>query len=258
MTSRTLRVLLTAAVAGTLLAAAPASAAVRPAAKAPTPVLTASPDTNLRDGQTVTVTGTGYAPNHTTDLVECDVDLGCDFSHLQLQQTDANGNYTTTFAVHRILTLDSTVDCVTNQRCVLVSLDITDLSAIGEAPITFDPNAPFKPPVHFRVVPDSAAHVNVDKGVVRVTGRVYCNQPVDIFGDFVLKQSYNRQIFQSEAFPDIQCTKSGGRFSVVFRPQNGLFGAGAAKLYVNAFASTTTGFYSQFKHLVLTLTPSAS
>jgi len=258
MISRTLKGLLTAATAGLLLAAGPlatsAGAATRPAAASPT--LTVTPDTDLADGQTVTVEGSGYAPNHQTDLVQCDVNLGCDFSNLQLQTTDADGNYTTTFTVRRILTLDTTVDCATNQSCVLVSLDLTELGPIGEAPITFDPNAPVKPPLHFRVVPDSTANVQPAKGVARITGRVYCNQPVDIDVEMLLTQVYKRHIFSSAAFVQIACDH-GGRFSVVFRPNDGLFGAGAAKLHIDAFGSTTTN-YEQSKNVTLTLTPPAS
>src|SRR4051812_32179969 len=123
MGNRGMRGLAVALLAGGLVAAAPA-AAVGAATRADnTAMVSATPNSNLKDGQQVTVTGTGYPPNVTTDLVQCEQGAGCDFSNLQLQTTDADGNYTTTFFVRRILTLDSAVDCVTNQDCVLVSLD---------------------------------------------------------------------------------------------------------------------------------------
>jgi hypothetical protein len=201
----------------------------------------------------VTVTGTGYPPNVETDLVECEQSVGCDFSNLQIQFTDASGNYTTTFNVHRILTLDSTVDCVTNQDCVLVSLDISDItSGIGaQTSITFDPNAPVKPPLHFRVTPDTTDHVVVEKGVARVTGTVECNQPADIEADMLLTQVYGRSIFQSEVFIEIPCDH-GGRWAAVFRPFNGLFGTGAAKVRVDAFGFSSTS-YEQIKTTAITL-----
>jgi Neocarzinostatin family len=256
MSIRRVRGLAVAVLAGCVVAAAP-TAAVGAATRASAPVLHASPHANLKDGQSVTVTGTGYPANAETDLVECEEGAGCDFSNLQVQITDADGSYTTDFVVFRILQLDSgPVDCVTNQDCILVSLDISDLSTGAQTSITFDPNAPVKPPLHFRVIPDQNGHVQVAKGVARLTGSVACNQPVDIGADMVLTQVYGRSIFQSEAFVDIPCDH-GGHWSAVFRPFNGLFDAGAAKVQISAFGFTTRQ-YSQFKHTRVTLVARAS
>jgi hypothetical protein len=258
MRIRRVRGLAVAILAGCVIGAAPAAAvgaATRAAAKT---TLTATPDSNLRDGQSVTVTGAGYPANAETDLVQCEQDQGCDFSNLQLQDTDTDGNYTTTFTVRRIITLGSeTVDCVAKQDCVLVSLDISDLSTGAQTAITFDPNAPFQKPLRFRVTPDHTGHVVVDKGVVRLTGTVECNRAVTIDADMALTQVYGRSIFQSEVFPEIQCDH-GGHWAVVFRPQNGLFDAGSAKVRISAFGFSGTTEYEQFKTTPLTLVPRAS
>jgi len=255
MIIRTLKGLLAAAVVGSVLVAAPATATVHAAADA---MLSASPNSNLRDGQQLTVTGTDYPPNASVDLVQCEQGIGCDLSNNVLSQTDANGGYTAMFTVRRIIDIhDQQVDCVAKQDCVLVSVDYVNYLAAAQTAITFDPNAPFKPPLHFRVAPDTNAHVQPDKGVVRVTGNVYCNQPADISIDLLLSQQYNRQIFQSENYTDVACAH-GGHFSVVLRPQNGLFAAGTARLDINAFGGTATSNYNLSKHVTLTLTPSAS
>jgi Neocarzinostatin family len=259
MSIRRVRNLAVAVLAGCVIAAGSAGAA---GAATATAAIKATPHANLRDGQAVTVDGTGYPANVTTDLVQCEQGVGCDFSSLQLQGTDADGNYTTTIAVRRILTLgEVTVDCATKQDCVLVSLDISDTtSGIGaQTSITFDPNAPFKPPLHFRVMPAKTGHVDltVDKGVARVTGTVSCNQAVTIQADMVLTQVYGRSIFRSETFFEIPC-QHGGKWAAVFRPVNGLFAAGAAKLHIDGFGFATSSSYDQSQSHAISLVPRAS
>jgi neocarzinostatin family protein len=260
MSIRSVRGVVVAIVAACVVAAGPAAVAGAATGSPGTATLEATPHSNLRDGQMVTVEGSGYPANVTTDLVQCEQGVGCDFGTLFLQDTDADGNYTTTFPVRRILSLGSgTVDCATKQDCVLVSLDITDISdGIGaQTAITFDPNAPFKPPVHFRVMPDPTGHVTVDKGVARVTGTVACNQAVTIQADIVLTQVYGRSIFRSETFVEIAC-QHGGKWAAVFRPVNGLFDTGAAKLHVDAFGFAATSTYEQSQSHAITLVPRAS
>jgi hypothetical protein len=190
--------------------------------------------------------------------VQCEQGEGCDFSNLFVQPADADGNYTTTFTVHRIITLGSEqVDCVAKQDCVLVSLDISDLSTGAQTSITFDPNAPFQKPLHLRVTAERTAHVTVDKGVVRLTGTVECNRAVTIEADMALTQVYGRSIFSSESFSEIDCDH-GGHWSAVFRPQNGLFAPGSAKVRISAFGFAGGEQYQQLKSTPLTLVPRTS
>ena len=220
--------------------------------------LAASPDSELADGQAVTVTASGFPTHATLDLVECVSDQGCDLSVIQVHDSGDTGGYTATFFVRRLLTLDGgvQVDCAVAQNCILVSLDISDLSTGAQTAITFDPNSPFKPPLHFRVAVDPNGRVRVDKGVARITGTVHCNQPVDIGLQVELTQVYQQQVFQSYGFVDVLCTGET-RFSAVFRPGNGLFGEGAAKLHVDAFGFTTTQ-YETSKNVKVNLVPSTT
>jgi hypothetical protein len=221
-------------------------------------MLSASPNSNLADGQAITVTASGYPTNASLDLVQCVQDQGCDFSNLMVLGSGDIGGYTTTFFVHRLLTLDAgmVVDCAVAQNCILVSLDISDLSTGAQTSIAFDPNAPPPKPLHFRVAIDPTGHVRVDKGVARITGTVHCNQGVEIYVQLQLTQVWQRSIFQSFGFVDLVCT-GDQTFSAVFRPQNGLFGAGAAKVSLDAYGSTSTS-YEIFKHVTVNLVPSTN
>jgi Neocarzinostatin family len=241
MTRLPVRVFALTAVATLALAVVPSTAAG--AAEPAVAALAASPNSDLVDGQAVTVTASGYAPHHSLDLVQCVQDLGCDFSNLQVHDSGDTGGYTATFFVRRLLSLDDglVVDCADEQNCILVSVDITDESAGAQTSIAFDPNAPIPPPLHFRFSVDPIGHVRVDKGVARITGTAHCNQDVEISAYLTLTQVWHRQIFQSFAYADVLCTGES-RYSAVFRPQNGLFGEGEAIVHINAYGSTSTDY----------------
>jgi hypothetical protein len=250
MGSRWGRVLALAAVVTMALALTPVAVA-----QAATATLAASPDTNLRDEQAITVTASGYPTNAELDLVECEENFGCDFSNLMVLQSGTTGGYTTTFNVHRLLQLSgpAPVDCAAAQDCILVSLDISDLSTGAQTPITFDPNAPVKPPLRFRITPAANDNVQVAKGVARITGTVSCNRPVDIDVEMQLTQVWHEQIFTSEIELAVSCSH-GGRFSAAFRPVNGLFGAGAATVRIDAFGFAVTN-YNLAKFVTVNLVP---
>jgi hypothetical protein len=243
-----------------ILAAAPATAvSASPLADPAVATLTASPNTGLADGQVITVTAAGYPLNHSLDLVECAQDVGCDFSTLLVLFSGDIGGYTTSFSARRLIHLEGNeIDCAILQNCILVSLDITDLSTGAQTSIAFDPNKPPLPPVNFRFTPDATGHVRVDKGVARITGTVRCNQ-VAVFSAYIqITQVYNRHIFQSDGFVDVSCTRDDQRWAVVFRPQNGLFGPGTATLNIDAYASNGTDFREKLKKVAVTLVPTAT
>jgi hypothetical protein len=89
-----------------------ATAGVSPASA--TPQLTVSPDTNLTDGQRVTVTASGMKANAYGSVLECnlapneptvsvqgnDVPVGCTNPLSTLKSTDASGGFTTPFTIH--------------------------------------------------------------------------------------------------------------------------------------------------------------
>lgn len=258
MAGFSIRAVVLGALVTALLAAVPATeASASPLVDPAVATLSASPDTGLADGQGITVTAAGYPLNHSLDLVECAQDLGCDFSTLRVLFSGDIGGYTTVFSARRIINLEGVdIDCAVLQNCILVSLDITDLSTGAQTSMNFDPNKPPLPPLNFFVRPDPTGHVRVDKGVARITGTVRCNQPVLISAYMQLTQVYNRQIFQSSSFVDVTCTRET-RFAAVFRPVNGLFGAGEATLYIDAFANGST-FLEKFKKVTVTLVPTAT
>ena len=237
----------------TFFSAPPAGAAGGPRPAVAT--LSASPDTDLVDGQLITVTAAGYPAHSSLDLVQCVQDQGCDFSNLQVHDSGDEGGFTATFAVRRLMHLDDglVVDCAVAQDCILVSLDISGAAAGAQTSITFDPDAPVPPPLRFRVAVDPTGRVRVDKGVARITGTVHCNQPVDITAFMELTQVYKQQIFRSEAFVDILCDRDNP-FTVVFRPGNGLYGEGNAKVHIEAFGSTSSD-YDVIKNTIVNLVP---
>jgi hypothetical protein len=111
-----------------LASSAPASAA--------TPTVTASPSTGLVNGQTVTLTGSGYEANHAIFVLECSSSAGasaCDVSHLKPVTTSATGTFSTTFTVATGAIGDGT--CNPGQSCIIAAGDASGVG--GAANITF-------------------------------------------------------------------------------------------------------------------------
>ena len=233
MKSRCSRYLIGAALAVVGFAIWPASAAFA------APALNVDPSTNLLDGQQVAVSGTSYTPGVAIGIAECRVGAtdinGCDLRTLGTTTTDGSGAFSATYTVRRIITVDTgTLDCAID-GCLVGAANVGDYSEEATAPIAFDASVPPPPPLKFRVDPDRTDAVRPDKGVARITGTVHCNQPVDLGVVVELSQTYKRSIFTSDAFVEIFCEHTT-RFAIVFRPVNGLFGAGAAKLHISAYA----------------------
>jgi Neocarzinostatin family len=257
MTGFSMRGLTLGVVAALTIALGPAGAAAaapRTRLQPAIATLSASPHRNLADGQPITVTASGYPANSSLDLVQCVQDRGCDFSELFVLDSGDHGGYTTTFFAHRMMQLDDgvQVDCADAQDCVLVSLDITDLSTGAQTPLNFDPDSPLAPPLHFRVAADPTGKVRLDRGVARITGTVHCNQEADIQADVKLEQTYHSHIFKSEQLVDMSCS-GDTRFALVFRPVNGLFGEGTAKFSISASGNAGSSSYDLSKAVTLTL-----
>ena len=238
-----------------MLAASPATAGFA----APTPAvaaISATPSTDLADGQQVTVTGTGYPANHTVDLVECAQDLGCDFSNLRSSAPTARAATRASFFVRRILTLESlTVDCAIEQNCILVSLDITDLSTGSQTSITFDPTSLRCRRPTSASTPTAPATCASTREPLASAGPHLQPGPHDRFVDD-LTQVWRSHIFQSQVFIAFECTHGTQRFAVTFRPANGLFGRGAATIDIDAF--TDVGGVGKHKKADVTLVATSS
>ena len=209
---------------GTLIAfaAVPVSAAV--------PTVSATPNANLADGQSVMVSASGFTANTTMAVVECPTSVvtpvACDLNTVTFATTDGTGAYADfPFTVSRILS-DGT-DCALNGGCYIGTQDVTGAGPAAATLITFDPSIPPLPQLAVRV--DKTPKVN-DKGVVQLRGMVLCRNPGDsVEVDVDLRQIYRRAIFESFGFALVTCgADSKAPFHMAIRPMNGLFAPGPA------------------------------
>lgn len=142
--TRRSRHLLGAALGALLLFAAAVVWSATPAAAA-APSVTVSPSSGLADGQSVTVTGSGFTANYATMvIVECDATAtgaaGCDTNDVQFVKADASGAFTVQ------LTL----------RATFTGVDCTKAACIVQAHEGVNPNAGLtatSAPLHFGAAP---------------------------------------------------------------------------------------------------------
>jgi hypothetical protein len=231
---RSTRIISCLAIVGTIvgLAGAPASAA--------DPTVSATPNTLLADGQSVSVSASGFAPDTFMAVVQCPTSTispsTCDLNTVVFLFTDSNGAYSDfPFTVSRILG-DGT-DCALNGGCYIGTQDANAIGPTASTLITFDPNIPPLPPLEIAVRWDKTPKVN-DKGVVSLKGILVCkNRGAGVEIDADLRQIFDRAIFESFGFAFIQCAADTvNPFRMTIRPQNGLFGPGPAVLRFQAFA----------------------
>jgi len=231
-----------AALAMTLIWAAPASAAVG---------LTVTPNTNLVDFQTVSVTGTGFPANTGVGLLQCQTgafDLSaCDLNTLAFPTTDATGSYTTYFVVQRLITTSNgQIDCAPSACALFSAVDPTSVD-VASAALEFDPNVPPQPRLELSMTIDPRGTVASRSGVVTVRGTVTCNLPADVFVDVTVQQRAGRTIIIGDATADIPCD-GVTPFAATGTGFNGIFKAGAA--FVDATADGFTGQQSAFTETI--------
>ena len=111
----------------------------------PPPVLTITPSTHLRDGQDVTVSGTGFTAGALLGMAPCKSGViqiadACDIGRASVVTTDANGAFSTTrMAIGMIGTADGLVDCTAAAHtCSFAVANAADLSEFAIAPMSFD------------------------------------------------------------------------------------------------------------------------
>jgi hypothetical protein len=101
-----------------------------------------SPSSGLKDGQTVTVTGSGWPANDTINMVECSVPLtavsSCDLGTLVRITSSATGTFSTPFRVHTGVVGDGS--CDPGKSC-LIAIGNTDNSSAAQVSIAFAPAA---------------------------------------------------------------------------------------------------------------------
>jgi hypothetical protein len=141
----------------------------------PPPTMTATPNTDLVDGDVVHVTGAGFTPSSPVAVIQCQETSGpdgsgCNTSDFQTVQTDATGAMSTDFTVDRILYLgNTTVDCAT-QTCRIVLAELPFGYPNVSADIAFDPSVPPPPPPTLVAEPSTDL---VDGQTVTVNGSGY-------------------------------------------------------------------------------------
>jgi Neocarzinostatin family len=216
-------------------------------ASADAPTVSATPNTELADGQQVLVSASGFAADTSMAIVECATTTvspaACDLDTVAFTATDDNGAYAdVSFTVARILA-DGT-DCALVGGCYIGTQDELGEATTASTLITFDPNIPPLPPLEIAVRIDKTLKVN-DKGVVNVRGAVQCkNRGADVEVDVDLSQVFDRAIFDSFGFNDVLCdADTTVPFRLTLRPQNGLFGVGSAVVKVQAFAGSLSIFH---------------
>jgi Neocarzinostatin family len=108
------------------------------------PHVTVTPATDLVDGQTVTVRGSGYSPNSSLGIVQCvagaDSIDDCDGRTAHSFSADQAGNYRQSLTVHRVIRHNGTeTDCTAPDSCIVASVYIHGFQGLATAPLHFDP-----------------------------------------------------------------------------------------------------------------------
>jgi hypothetical protein len=121
----------------------------------PPPTLTVAPDTDLVDGQSVTVTGGDFPPNTLVVMSQCTTATQpagfCGFIDGSAT-TDADGAFTTTFNVRRavydfgVFPVAGVVDCASAPQLCSIIAFTGDRDWIAVQGLDFDPSAPITVP----------------------------------------------------------------------------------------------------------------
>lgn len=128
-----------------LTLAAGLTATVALSACTPVPTVAVSPATGLTDGQTVTVTGSGYSASAPVGILQCPADATspdrCDGRTADSFSTDAAGRFTRSAVVHRVITDAHGVvtDCGTAGACAVLSVYVHGFQGRAAAPLAFVP-----------------------------------------------------------------------------------------------------------------------
>ena len=215
----------------TLVAASPASAQ---------PAITVTPDTDLVDFQTVTVSGSGFPANTTLGIVMCTADSAseadCDLNTSGLILSDAAGAVATDFTVERLIETPASgeVDCgATPGTCVLIVATL-DGSQVAQAPLAFDPDVPPQPRLEIGVSVDPVGSVTPKTGTGTISGTVTCSSPAEVFVDIFASQRAGRVDVQGFAFTEAIACDGSATWTADLQGANGRFVGG--KLNVDVFA----------------------
>jgi hypothetical protein len=215
----------------TVVAASPASAQ---------PMITVTPDTDLVDFQTVTVSGSGFGAATTLGAAMCTagpVSLdNCDLDTVQFVDTDSAGAFTTEYTVERLIETPASgeVDCATAPGACILGVATLDLSQVATAPLAFDPNVPPLPRLQIGVTIDPVGSVMPRTGAATVSGTVTCSSPAHVFIDGFASQRAGRVNVQGSFFTELACDGSAA-WTADLVAFNGRFVGGQLNVEVFAF-----------------------
>jgi hypothetical protein len=200
----------------------------------PTPVLSATPSTNLKDGQKITVTGQDFRPNDSVTLVECPagstVGFECDgFGSVGNSigvTVDPSGNISATFSVARLVTPGlGSVDCAQAPGCFIGAVDDNSFEATIEAstPIAFNPKAPTLPPLNLALVMNRTGSVFTaghKAGDAIVSGTITCHRsaPLPVSYQLVLTQQFGQSQPVGLVQGTARCDEGGAKFTTLVPP----------------------------------------
>jgi hypothetical protein len=216
------------------------------AAATTTPSVQAQPSTGVDDGQVITVTGTGFSPNATIAVIECQTgsttEAGCDLSTYILTTASSTGAFSTPYIASRYLHLSTTIDCSVSGACTLAAANYANYAQVAGTPLTFNRAAPAPQPLVLGASLAPTGTVDHKTGVATLSGTVSCNRPVIASISGELSQVYHRFIFSSYFSLSVLCTSST-KWSAVVQPTNGLFGRGTASVsdgYASGYVGGTS------------------
>lgn len=208
--------------------------------------ITVVPSTGLVDRQTVSLTGTGFAPNTFFGAAQCDPTVGpeagtaaCDLSTARTTSTDGNGDVHLDLPVRRIIIVQGhEVDCALSP-CTLGAATLSGTTPIEatSVPISFDPSVPPVPRLQVGLTVD-------DVTVAAVSGTVTCNREAEVFADAFVQQLKGSHEAFAYGFTDesIVCDTTPTEWTARLVDGSGRLTGGPATYEV--FASAYDGFES--------------
>jgi len=214
------------------------------------------PSTDLVDGQSVAVSGTGFPADTDVVAVQCSTDPplpdNCDLNTVQFLTTDGAGTVSTDFVVSRklITGIGDEFDCAVPGDCEM-AITTLDVATFDSAPITFDPDAPLAKPLAFIATIANDGVAFEKEGIVALHGQLICNRGAFIEIDGRLSQAFGRFLFRTDFTVFEQCPSSGTfNYSFFVEPDNGLYAAGPATVRYSAFgiAGTSAFFFPETTH----------
>jgi hypothetical protein len=200
-------------------------------------LVSVTPNTALVDGQSVSVSASGYTANAGLAVIECTAGAtsqnDCDLSTLLFATADGSGNLSTSYGVFREIFPASNpagLDCAPS-NCVLVVANIADQTEAASAPLAFDASVPLPPTLQLSATIDPTG--SFDKaGNVTITGTITCNLPADVTLDAFATQRAGRSLLHAEGFAGVSCDGTTP-YSLTLSPYDGIFRGGNATVNLN-------------------------